>query len=54
MFVREAELLAREDLSSARGVATEWILWERVSIGPNATGLEVVGAPPSASAGPLA
>src|SRR6266516_3836568 len=41
MFVRGAELLVCDDLSSALDVETERILWERVFAQPNATCLVV-------------
>jgi ATP-binding cassette, subfamily B, bacterial len=41
MFVREAELLVCDDLSSALDVETERTLWERVFARPNATCLVV-------------
>jgi len=41
MFVRDAELLVCDDLSSALDVETERALWERVFAGPNKTCLVV-------------
>jgi ATP-binding cassette subfamily B protein len=41
MFVRDAELLVCDDLSSALDVATERTLWERVFARPSATCLVV-------------
>ncbi len=41
MFVREAELLVFDDLSSALDVETEQILWERIFDKPGATCLVV-------------
>jgi ATP-binding cassette, subfamily B, bacterial len=41
MFVREAELLVFDDLSSALDIATERELWERLALRPNTTYLTV-------------